>query len=138
MPFAKYGLDLYGSAVIVRSDYLKAHPDVVRAFVEGTIVGEIATVKNPDQAMQTLKSRDPLFDTKLEKARLGMTLEENILTPSVKMNGLGYVDPARMSRTIKTNSEAYGFKNTPSPSEIYTTRFLPPQSQRSAPTWTAQ
>jgi NitT/TauT family transport system substrate-binding protein len=138
MPFAKYGLDLYGSAVIVRSDYLKAHPDVVRAFVEGTIAGEIATIKNPDQAMQTLKNRDPLFDTSLEKARLGMTLEENILTPSVKMNGLGYVDPARMSRTIKTNSEAYGFKNTPASSEIYTTSFLPPQSQRSAPKWTAQ
>ena len=135
MPFSKYGLNLYGSVVIVRPAYLKAHPDIVRAFVKGTVAGEIATIKQPDSALQTLKSRDPLFDVKLEKERLAMLLDDNILVPDVKMHGLGYVDPARMKHTIKVDSEAFGFENPPTPSEVYTTEFLPPQSERMPPKW---
>ena len=37
MPYAEYGLNVYGSAVIVRPSFLKAHPDIVKAFVKGTI-----------------------------------------------------------------------------------------------------
>lgn len=135
MPFAKYGLNLYGSAVIVRPAYLKAHPDVVRAFVKGTIEGEIATIKHPDQALETLKRMDPLLDVKLEKARLSMLLDDDILTPAVKKHGLGYVNPARMKRTIEVNSEAYGFKHPPTLAEVYTTKFLPPLSDRMPPKW---
>jgi NitT/TauT family transport system substrate-binding protein len=135
MPFAEYGLDLYGSAVIVRPAFLKAHPDIVRAFVKATIAGEIATIKNSDPALQTLKARDPLFDVKLEKARLDMLLADAVLTPGVKTNGLGYVDPARMKLTIQVNSEAYGIQNPPTLEVIYTTEFLPPQSERMPPKW---
>lgn len=135
MPFAKYGLNLYGSAVIVRPAYLKAHPDIVRAFVKGTIEGEIATIKKPHAALETLKARQPLLDVKLEKQRLGMLLRNDILTPTVKKHGLGYVNPARMKRTIEVNSEAYGFPNPPTLQEVYTTKFLPPQSKRMPPAW---
>lgn len=135
MPYSEYGLNLYGSAVIVRPAYIKAHPDIVKAFVKGTIEGEIATIKHPDKALQSLKSREPLFDVKLEKARLAMYLLDDVLTPDVKRNGLGYVDAARMKKTIDVNSQAYGFKNPPSPSEIYTTEFLPPKSERMPPEW---
>jgi NitT/TauT family transport system substrate-binding protein len=135
MPYAEYGLDLYGSSVIVRPAYLKAHPDIVKAFVKGTIEGEKATIKDPDKALANLKKREPLFDVKLEKARLEMYLLDDVLTPDVKKNGLGYVDEARMKKTIDVNSQAYGFKNPPSPSEIYTNEYLPPKSERMPPEW---
>jgi len=135
MPYSDYGLDVYGSVLFVRPAYLKEHPDVVKAFVKATIEGEIATIKNPEKAMATLKAREPLFDVKLEKDRLGMYLEEAILTPDVKKNGLGNIDPARMKKTIDVNTEAYGFKNPPTPSEVYTTEFLPPASERMPPEW---
>jgi NitT/TauT family transport system substrate-binding protein len=135
MPFAKYGVNPYGSVVLVKPDFLKAHPDIVKAFVKGTIEGEISTIRNPAAAMETLKARDALFDVKLEQERLAMLLEDDVLTPDVKKNGLGYVDPVRMKQTIAANAEVYGFKTVPTVDDVYTAQFLPPQSERMAPAW---
>ena len=135
MPFAKYGVNPYGSVVLVKPEFMKAHPDIVKAFVKGTIDGEISSIKDPMPALETLKARDPLFNVKLEKDRLSMLLEDDILTPEVKKNGLGYVDPARMKQTIAANAEVYGFKTVPTVDETYTGEFLPPMSERMAPDW---
>ena len=135
MPFANYGVNPYGSVVLVKPEFMKAHPDIVKAFVKGTIDGEISSIKDPMPALETLKARDPLFDVKLEKDRLSMLLEDDILTPAVKKNGLGYVDPARMKQTIAANAEVYGFKTVPTVAEISTSEFLPPMSERMAPDW---
>lgn len=135
LPFAKYGVNPYGSVVLVKPEFMKAHPDIVKAFVKGTIDGEISTIKEPNPALETLKARDAFFNVKLEKDRLSMLLEDDILTDEVKRNGLGYVDPARMKQTIAANAEVYGFKTVPTVDEIYTGQFLPAKSERMAPDW---
>lgn len=135
MPFAKYGVNPYGSVVLVRPEFMKAHPDIVKAFVKGTIDGEISTIKDPMPALETLKARDPFFNVKLEKDRLSMLLEDDVLTAEVKANGLGYVDLARMKQTIAANAEVYHFKTVPTVDEVSTTQFLPPKSERMAPEW---
>jgi len=135
MPFAKYGVNPYGSVVLVRPDFMKAHPDIVKAFVKGTIEGEISSIKDPIPALETLKARDAFFNVKLEKDRLSMLLEDDVLTPEVKANGLGYVDPARMKQTIEANAEVYGFKTVPTVDEVSTSQFLPPKSERMPPAW---
>ncbi len=130
LPFASYGLDLYGNAVIVREDYLSAHPQIVAGFVRGTIAGTKDAIKDPAAAMQSVLALDPLFDVTLEAARFEMALNEAILTPFVRQNGFGTVDPARMVRTIAANSQAYGITHPITPEQLYTTRFLPPQAER--------
>ena len=47
------------------------------------------------------KKRDPLIDEALETERLQISLQTNILTPYVKANGMGDVDPARFARSVK-------------------------------------
>jgi NitT/TauT family transport system substrate-binding protein len=133
MPYAKYGLDLYGSVLFVKPAFAAAHPDAVRAFVKATIEGEIATIKDPDAGMKSLLSRDPLFNVKVEKDRLNFLLEENILTPDVLKNGLGAVDPKRMQETIDINTQVYDIKNPPKLADVYTVDYLPPKSERMAP-----
>jgi NitT/TauT family transport system substrate-binding protein len=130
LPYAKNGLDLYGNAVIVREDFLTAHPDIVAGFVRATIAGTKDAIKDRDAAMKSVLAYDPLFDLKLEAARFDMALTEAILTPYVMKNGFGSVDPARMQLTISANSEAYGITNPISLDQLYTTKFLPPQSDR--------
>lgn len=133
MPYAKYGLDLYGNAVIVKPAYAAAHPDIVRAFVKATIEGEIATMKDPDAGMKSLLARDAMLNVKLEKDRLDMLLQDNILTPEVAKNGLGHVDPERMQQTIDVNTQVYEIKDPPKLSDVYTVEYLPPKSERMPP-----
>ncbi len=130
LPFATYGLDLYGNAVIVREDTLQAHPAIVAGFVRGTIAGTKDAIKDPAAAMQSMLALDPLFDVTLEAARFDMALKQAILTPFVRKNGFGAVDPARMARTIAANSQAYGITTPITLAQLYTTKFLPPQAER--------
>jgi NitT/TauT family transport system substrate-binding protein len=128
--FSDYGLDLYGNAVIVREDTIAAYPERVGGFVRATIAGTYDAIADPAAGMQSVKKRDPLFDVSLERERFDMVLRNAILTPYVQKNGFGSIDPARMALTIQANAEAYGIANPPSPDQIMTTRFLPPQEQR--------
>ncbi len=130
LAYAKFGLNLYGNAVIVREDYLNAHPEIVAGFVRATIAGTKDAIKDPAAGMKSVLTYDPLFDTKLEAARFEMALNEAILTPYVRANGFGTVDPARMALTIAANSEAYGITNPITPEQLYTTKFLPPLAER--------
>lgn len=133
MPYAKHGLDLYGSAVFVKPAFAAAHPDIVKAFVKATIEGEIATMKDPDAGMKSLLSRDPMFNVKIEKDRLNLLLEDNIFTPDVAKNGLGSVDPKRMQETIDVNTQVYDIKDPPKLSDVYTVEYLPPKAERMPP-----
>jgi NitT/TauT family transport system substrate-binding protein len=57
---------------------------------------------------------------------IDMTLKR----PDVEKYGVGYVDPARLQRSIDTVTAAFKIPVKPSPDEIYTDKFVPPQSER--------
>jgi NitT/TauT family transport system substrate-binding protein len=130
MTFPDNGLDLYGSTVIVRKDYAEKNPEVVAAFVRATIAGLKDLVKDPDGLVGTIQKVDPLAKVDLEKGRLKMVLERAMLTPNLKANGFGHVDPARMQKSIEVAAEAYALKVVPKAEDIYTTKFLPPKEAR--------
>lgn len=130
LPYAQYGLDLYGNAVIAREETIAAHPEAIAGFVRGTIAGTKDAIRDPASGMAALQKRDPLFDTELERQRFDMALTETILTPAVRAGGFGTVDRARLALTISANAQAYGITAPPLPEQVYTTRFLPPQAER--------
>ena len=59
-----------------------------------------------------------------------MSLDTNILTPDVKANGMGDVDPARFARSVKQVAEAFGLPAAPPPDKVFTNKYLPPQADR--------
>jgi NitT/TauT family transport system substrate-binding protein len=130
MPYAEHGLDLYGSTVMVREDYMAKNADLIKRFVKATIAGTYDTIKDPKAGMASLKKRDPLFDEKLELDRLQMALDMAMLTPEIKKDGFGEIDPARYAKSIKINAEALSVANPPPPDKLYTMAFMPPKSER--------
>lgn len=128
--FPDYGLDLYGSTVIVRKDFAEKNPDVVAAFVRATIAGLKAVAKDPDAAASTLTLVDPLAKIELEKARLKFVLERSMFTAGIKKAGFGTVDAARMQASIDVAVAAYKLATPPKPDDVYTTKFLPPVADR--------
>jgi NitT/TauT family transport system substrate-binding protein len=129
-PYAENGLDIYGSAVVARADWLEKNPQQAAGFVKASIEGLKMLIAEPDAGMAALKRREPLFDEALEKRRWAMTRDRSILTPAVKANGTGAIDTARAETLIRVNAEAYGVGNPPKAAEMFTERFLPPASER--------
>lgn len=131
--YADNGLDLYGSVLVATPDYIAKNPEIIKGFVKASIAGTIDLLKDPAAGMTAMKEIEPLFDTKLETARLAFLMDKGVLkSPAFDKNGLGYVDPARMELTIKTNSDVYKVA-APTADKIYTTEYLPPASERMPP-----
>ncbi|MBM3486193.1 MAG: ABC transporter substrate-binding protein [Alphaproteobacteria bacterium] len=125
-----YGLVLYGNAVMVNPDFARANPKAVEGFVRATIRGVRDTIKDPASAVKSVIKRNEIGDEKIELDRLKMAINDNVLTPWVKANGFGSVDMARLSRSIEQIAVTYDFKAKPKASDVFDTRFLPPQSER--------
>jgi NitT/TauT family transport system substrate-binding protein len=129
-PYAENGLDLYGSAIVARADWLEKNPQAAAAFVKSSVLGLRALLADVPGGMAAIKKREALFDEQLEARRFAMTRDRSILTPNVKQHGFGYLDMTRAETLIRVNAEAYGVANPPSAASMFTDRFLPPASDR--------
>ena len=59
-----------------------------------------------------------------------MAIRDNIVTESVKKNGLGAVDMNRLNESIKQLSETYKFKTKMSGSKVFDDSYLPDTFKR--------
>ncbi|MBN9085064.1 MAG: ABC transporter substrate-binding protein [Rhizobiales bacterium 62-17] len=130
MLMSDHGLVLYGNAIMVNPDFAKANPKVVQGFVRATIKGVIDTAKNPEEAIKSVMKRNETGDLAIELARLKMSLRDNMITPWVQANGVGGVDMERLAKSIDQIADTYEFKNRPKASDVFSSDFLPPASER--------
>ena len=128
--YTDYGLDLYGSAVIARADYVRHNPEVAAGFIRALTRGLTDTIENPAATIPLVKSRNSLIDEALELQRLRFTLDQIVVTPYVEVHGLGGVDGTRLGKHIDLVTDALELPAKPSVSSIFTSAFLPPSSLR--------
>src|SRR5712691_7801650 len=98
--YSDYGLDLYGNAVVVRVDWLKANEETVRRFLAALNTGFKATLKDPKGAIVHIKAAEPLSNEATELKRLQLAISANMVNDEVRRNGLLAIDQARMQRAI--------------------------------------
>ncbi len=79
----------------------------MRAFVRGSFRGFQDAIREPDAAIAALRAREQLTDVAIERRRLGIAIEDLIVTPVTRANGLSFVDPARMQRNIDIVKETF-------------------------------
>lgn len=133
MPYGRYGVDLYGHALVTTAAYAEKNPRTVAAVVKAVNQALKASITDPKGVVSTLTARDKLTDLALEQDRLQLMLRELVLTPNIKANGLGSVSPERMSKSIQLVYDSYGIKATPVLAKFYTDKFLPPKAERMPP-----
>jgi NitT/TauT family transport system substrate-binding protein len=127
--YVDYGMDVYANGIVV-SPELANNEKAVKGFVAATLKGWKDVIADPKLGIAAAKKRDPLIDEALEMRRLQMSLEQNVLTPWVKANGMGDVDPTRFARSVKLVSEAFGLPQAPPPDKVFTDKYLPPKADR--------
>src|SRR2546430_3444323 len=130
MPMADYGLKLYGNAIIINPKFAAEKPEAVKAFLQAFLHGLKDIVHRPAAAVDSLMRRDDTVKREVELERLRMAIRDNIVTPEVKANGYGAIDPARLTESIDQIGLVYTFKTKPKAEDIFDASFLPPAQER--------
>ena len=128
--YNKHGLALYSLSLVCKKEYCAAQPEVVRAFIRGTIKGARAMLANPKGAVASILKRDGLLKEAVELERNELMNEGCLLTPWVKENGISTVERERFERTTGQVAELLGVTKRPRMEDIYTDAYLPPKEQR--------
>ena len=122
---ADHGVQLYGNAIIVNTDFAKSHKNIVRSFLRGVASGWQDAISNPSKAIDSLIKRNPAADHSLEKRRLELAISSNVLTDYTASNGMGNIEKKRMLLAIEQMKLTYEFNTEPQISLYFDPSFLP-------------
>jgi len=129
---ADHGVNLYGNAILVNPKFAEEKPEAVKAFLRAFLKGIKETVRSPASAVDSVVKRNDVAKKDVELERLQIAIKENILTPEVKANGYGSVDPGRFEKAIDQIGLTYAFKAKPKPADVFDPSFLPSAAERKA------
>ncbi len=130
---AEHGLNLYGNAVMVNTDFAAENPAAVKGFLKALAKGFADAVKNPEEGVAAVLKRNETLNSDIELQRLTMANAMNIKTPYVVENGMGGVDPARLAASLETLKVSLGLKGNAKAEQVFDASFLPPKDERLLP-----
>lgn len=125
MLMADYGVDLYGNAIIVNTDFAEANPEAVTGFLTAVAAGWQDAIDDKNAAMASLMERNPAADAELEENRFELALEQNVMTDWVAENGFGGIDDERFAASLEQMKLTYEFQAEPDASLYFTDAYLP-------------
>jgi len=123
--YPNYGVKLYGNVIIASPKLLRENPAAVKAFLTAFARGAKEVMAKPGDAVQYIKQRDGIIDTKLEDRRLKMAINDVVASPDAYAEGFGQVNPARLSLMASQVSDAFATKTRVNPETVWNGSFLP-------------
>jgi len=130
---AEHGLNLYGNAVLVNTDFAAKNPAAVKGFLKALAKGFADAVARPEEGVAAVLKRNETLNKDIELERLKMANAMNIKTPYVVANGFGGIDPARLAASIDTLKVSMGLKGNVKADQVFDASFLPAKEQRMLP-----
>ncbi len=125
MPYADFGVKLYGNAIIASPKLLKENPAAVKAFLAAFAMGAKEVMANPEAAIGVVKERDGIINAALETRRLKLAIDSVVASPDARKEGFGQVNPARLSLMASQVSDAYKTKNRVDVKDVWDGSALP-------------
>ncbi|HNI82918.1 MAG TPA: ABC transporter substrate-binding protein, partial [Rhodocyclaceae bacterium] len=130
LKYPDFGVELYGNAIIASPKLMAENPKAVAGVLRAFNKALKEVIANPAAAIAYVKERDPLINADLETRRLKLALDSSVVTPEVKLIGLGAVTPERMQRSIAETAEAYALPKVPTAADLFNPNFLPSKTDR--------
>lgn len=130
MLMSDYGVELYGNVVMVSPKFLAENPQAVRGFLRALVKGIKDVVANPGEGAAMVIKRNDVARLDVETERLQMTLDQNVVTPWVKANGIGGIDEARWGRALDQIGLTFSYKDKAKAGAAFDASFLPPAAER--------
>jgi NitT/TauT family transport system substrate-binding protein len=127
---SNYGMELYGNAIFVTAKRLTESPDAVKAFLRGYLKGLKDTIKDPGKAMSAVLRQDARLNEAMELERLTIAIRDCVVTPEVRANGLGGIEPDRFEVAVNQLAVGQAFKTKPKLSDVFDASAMPPDEDR--------
>ncbi|WP_239479915.1 ABC transporter substrate-binding protein [Actibacterium sp. 188UL27-1] len=122
---ADHGLALYGNAVIVNTEFASANSDLIKGFLAAIAKGWRDVIADPAMGAKAVAARNPAADVALEQRRLELAIAANVITDYTTANGMGGIDPDRMTKALEQIAENYEFQTTPDAALYFDASYLP-------------
>jgi NitT/TauT family transport system substrate-binding protein len=125
MPYADYGVKLYGNAIIASPKLIKENPAAVKAFLVAFAKGAKDVMRDPAAGIETVKARDGIINVELETRRLQLAIDSVLATPDARQEGFGQIQPGRLALMASQVSDAYATKARIDPKVVWDGSMLP-------------
>ncbi|MEY4884187.1 MAG: hypothetical protein RIS34_2041 [Pseudomonadota bacterium] len=125
LPYADYGVKLYGNVIIATPKFLKENPAAVKAFLQAFTKGVKEVIAKPDAAIESVKQRDGIINVELETRRLKLAIDTVVNSPDARAEGFGQVRGPRMSLMASQVSDAFNTKTRVSADAVWNGSYLP-------------
>jgi NitT/TauT family transport system substrate-binding protein len=130
MLMSDYGVELYGNVVMASPKFLAEKPEAVRGFLKALTRGIRDVVADPAAGGALVIRRNDVAKLETETERLKMTLDQNVVTPWVKANGIGGIDRERWARALDQIGLTFNFKDKARAGDAFLDGFLPAAADR--------
>src|SRR6266536_251551 len=118
------GLDIYGSALIAKEEDIKRRPEMIRAYVEGTMEGLRYTRDHQEEALGILLKLKPELDRELTRIQPKSGVKEVFIPAESVASGYGYMKPDVMEKTVKITNEFFDVAGKVPAAGVYTNQFI--------------
>ena len=108
----------------MKDDDIKRRPELVRAYVEGTMEGLRYARDHQEESLEILLKLKPELNKALATVQLKNALNEVMIPPESVQVGLGYMKPEIMEKTVRITNEYFDMGRKVSTKEVYTNRFI--------------
>ena len=124
LPYSDYGIQNYGSAIIVKADRVAKQDPAIAKFLNASLKGIAWALANPKEAVAIMKKHAPITDEAVA-LRTWEIDRDLIVTPETKKFGLGSMQPERMESTYQMAKTYLGLEKEIDLKAAYTSHFLP-------------
>ncbi len=125
MLFADYGVNLLGSSVIVRKDWLGENEEAVKGYLRAISKAHADVLANPEEALDLFMENRPDADREAIGTEIEV-MEKYRHTAATEGKPFGYVDPEDLKQTISLLETYAGIPTGwATPEMVYTDAYLP-------------
>jgi NitT/TauT family transport system substrate-binding protein len=127
--YEDYGVKMFSNAVACKRSTIEKRPDLCKDFVEGLMEGLKYVYLNPEKSVElhieSVKEFQGGSVANQKVIEYGQAVSTALgLVPSVKANGLGFMEPALVATTAQTVATYMGVKTLPALDKMFTNQFV--------------
>lgn len=122
--FSDLGVDRYSIGFIARNELIEKNPGLIKRFLDATLRGYAWAIANQDAAVKIFMKRYPENDEPTVRAQFAL-IAKHMQTDMTRKHGLGYIDRAKMSETIRLIASFSDLPKPVTPEDVYTLVALP-------------
>lgn len=125
IPWAKWGVNPYGNALMASEKTIKERPDMLRRFMDASMRGWKWSIENPEQANEIFIKSNPEVPLLAALGRFANDIQDLVDVPMNQKYRLGWIDKGRMEETVNILNKYFPVERPVTAQEMFTVEFLP-------------